>query len=112
MQTAFFAGKGSGVSEETISVIAGEIRTLQTKQGRYERYAYKVTENADGTTSLVLLDVGEVLYTRLRLAYASIGVGFIGMLITVILVVALSKKAVKPEIKQPKTGAILDQRQP
>ena len=98
-QTAFFTGKGSGLSEETITAIAQEIRALQTKQGRYERYAYKATENADGTASLVLLDVGEVLYTRLRLAYASIGVGLIGLCITAVLVVALSKKAVQPEIE-------------
>ena len=98
-ETAYFAGKGNFLSEETVAAIADEVRQLDSSRGRYERYAYKLTENTDGTTSLVLLDVGEVLYTRLRLAYASIGVGLVGMLITVILVVALSKKAVKPEIE-------------
>ena len=98
-ESAFFAGKGNFLSKETVTAIADEVRQLGSEHGRYERYAYKVTENADGTTSLVLLDVGEVLYTRLRLAYASIGVGLVGMLITVILVVALSGKAVKPEIE-------------
>ena len=98
-ETAYFAQKGSTVSKETVSAIARDVLLLQSEQGRYERYAYKVTGNADGTTSLVLLDVGEVLYTRLRLAYASLGVGLIGMLITVSLVVVLSKKAVEPEIE-------------
>ena len=98
-EIAYFAGRDNAVSGQTVTAVAEEIRTLQTERGRFERYAYKRTENTDGTTSLVLLDVGEVLYTRLRLAYASIGVGFVGMLITVILVVALSKKAVKPEIE-------------
>ena len=98
-QTAFFAGKDSGSSEEEIAQTAQDIRALHIKRGRYERYAFKVINYTDGSSSLVLLDVGEVLYTRLRLAYASAGVGLLGLLISGILVVALSKRAVQPEIE-------------
>ena len=98
-EIAYFAGRGGNQSKETVSAIADEVRVLQKERGRYETYSFLLTENDDGTTTLVLLDSGAVLYARLRLAYASAGVGLLGMLITIILVVALSKKAVEPEIE-------------
>ena len=98
-ETAYSASRGNTFQKESVSAAAEEIRNLQKDRGRYDRYSFKVTHKDDGTTSVVLLDSGIVLYSRLRLAYASVGVGFVGMLITVILVVALSKKAVKPEIE-------------
>ncbi|MCR4615745.1 MAG: HAMP domain-containing histidine kinase [Clostridiales bacterium] len=98
-EASYFSGNGNIMSKESVTAAAEEIQKLQKQQGRYEQYSFKLTENSDGTTSLVMLDIGIVLYARLRLAYASVAVGLIGMLITVILVVAMSKKVVKPEIE-------------
>ncbi|MBQ9552125.1 MAG: HAMP domain-containing histidine kinase, partial [Clostridia bacterium] len=98
-EIAYFSIRGNTLTKETVSAVADEVRELHKERGRYGTYSYLLTENDDGTTTLVLLDSGSVLYARLRLAYASVGVGLLGMLITVILVVALSKKAVKPEIE-------------
>ena len=98
-EVSYFTGRGSEESRESIAAVAEEIQKLSSESGRYDRYSYRMTQNGDGTAALVMLDSGAVLYARLRLAYASVGVGLLGMLITVILVVALSKKAVKPEIE-------------
>ena len=98
-EVSYFTGRGGSESQESVRLIAQAIQQQNKAAGRYERYSFRSTKNSDGSTTLVLLDSGVVLYARLRLAYASVGVGLLGMLITVILVVALSKKAVKPEIE-------------
>ncbi len=98
-EVARFANRRSTESIENAAAAAEAIRQLGKADGRYDRYSFQITQNSDATVTLAMLDSGSVLYSRLRLAYASVGVGVVGMLITVILVVALSKKAVKPEIE-------------
>ena len=95
----FFASKGSSIAEETVRANAKDVRELGAARGRYAQFYYRVDENEDGSSSLVMLDCGTVLYSRLRLAYASVGIGFIGMAVTLILVIMFSKKAVAPEIE-------------
>lgn len=98
-EIAYFARKGSPIDKDTAAEIAQAVRKLPTDHGYYASYAFRLTQNEDGTSSLVLLDIGGILYVRRILTFATIGVGLAGMLITVILVVALSKRAVKPEIE-------------
>ena len=99
VETSFFASRGNPFSEDVITQTASEIKAQDKNRGRYQQYYYQITKDENGGTALVMLDCGTVLYSRLRLAYASVGIGVIGLLITLALVIGLSKKAVAPEIE-------------
>ena len=96
---SLIASKGSMATEETVRENAADILSLGKEKGRYYQYYYRITKNDDGTSTLVMLDCGVALYSRLRLAYASLAIGVFGMLITLFPVIGLSKKAVAPEIE-------------
>ena len=46
-----------------------------------------------------MLDCSSIIFSRMRLLYASIAIGLLGLVITFFLVLALSEKAIEPEIE-------------
>ena len=98
-EDSLIASRGAAADEETVRENAADILAAGKEKGRYYQYYYQISQEENGATTLVMLDGGVVLYSRLRLAYASIAIGVFGMLITLFLVIGLSKKAVAPEIE-------------
>ncbi len=101
-ETSFHASKGNTYPEDDIRESAESIMQSPSNQGRYSMYYYQKEVKDDGTTTLVLLDSSYVIFSRARILYATIAVGIVGLLATLVLVILLSRRMIQPEIENNK----------
>ena len=95
----FHAGWMGNASGDSARSIAGEALAKEKDRGRVGIYYFRRAETEDGGTKLALLDGSSIVYTRMRLLYATVGVALFGMLVTFFLVIGFSRRAVRPEIE-------------
>ncbi len=98
-ETDFRAGWMGDASGNTARSVAEEALERKQERGRVGMYYYRRADAEDGTMALALLDASSIVYTRMRLLYATFGVALLGMLITFFLVLGFSRRAVQPEIE-------------
>ena len=102
-ETAFHAGWSRQSPEEdsyeNLRSVAETALGKRRDSGRVGVYSYKRADGEDGGMRLALLDTSGIVYTRMRLLYATGGVAFLGMLITFFLVRGFSRRMVQPEIE-------------
>ena len=89
-----FLGQGSKESE--LLSIAQEVFDSGNSSGNINYYQYRVIDKADGTQAAVFLNC-ESKYSEIdSLALISLGACVVGILLSLLLVSLLSKKAIKP----------------
>lgn len=96
---SFFASKGNTYRDDVIQQKAYAIMTNPSTNGQQGMYYYMKNELPNGNIELAMLDCSYIIYSRERLLYASMAVGFLGLMAALILVIIFSKKAIEPEIK-------------
>ena len=98
-EASFFSNRDNSYAESVVEETASLIMQLKPFRGRYGMYYYQKAASEDGGQTLAILDSSYMIYTRIRLLYASLGVGFLSLIATLILVIVLSKKMIQPEIE-------------
>ena len=93
------ASKGSNIKEDAIRARARTIMDIPKEEGQYSVFFYKKSMLPDGSTELAILDCTNIIYARERLLYATIAIGGLGVLLSLILVMIISKRAIQPEIR-------------
>ena len=94
-----FLGEGSKESEysqEELLAIAQDVFSSDAASGRTENYLYQVTDKDDGSRVAVFLNYESKKEEVLALALISLGACVVGILLSLLLVSLLSKKAIKP----------------
>lgn len=96
---SLFLGQGSKESEYTESellTIAEEVFDSGKTSGNINYYQYRVVDKSDGTQAAVFLNCETKYAEMLTLALISLGACVAGVLLSLLLVALLSKKAIKP----------------
>lgn len=96
---SLFLGQGSKESEYTESEmlsIAEEVFNSGKTSGNIKSYQYRVIDKADGTQAAVFLNCESKYSEIVSLALISLGACVVGILLSLLLVSLLSKKAIKP----------------
>ncbi len=89
--------KINSLSEAEIKVILEEILAKNTTDGKAYGYRYKVAENHFGNgLTIAFIDTSNEVYSYLRVLLLSAGVGVICWALMFLLVIQLSKKAIRP----------------
>lgn len=96
---SFYASKGNSYPEEIVIRDAEEMLSDSADSGRYGVYYYLKSSDDSGGASLIILDCGSVIFSRMRLKYASIAIGAVSLIASLILVMIFSKKMIRPEIE-------------
>ena len=86
----------SSVTPAEAEEIADEILSGGRKSGSKGRFKYKVTENVSGEIMSVFLDTSSQLYSIFIVMVISVSVGILCWTLMLLLVAALSKKAIFP----------------
>ena len=92
-------GAGSKENEytkEELLAIAEDVFSSGGNSGYTENYLYQVTENSDGSKKAVFLNCESKKAEIISLALISLGACVAGVFLSLLLVVLLSKKAIKP----------------
>lgn len=98
-EKSLYASKANSYSESVIRERAEEIMLNDTEQGRNGMFYFRKAETDDGNTILVIMDSSNVIYARIRLLYATLGVGWISILGALALVIYFSDRMIQPEIE-------------
>ncbi len=98
-EISFIASKGNTYRDDLIRVKAHAIMDTDKMSGQNGMYFYQKEFLPNGDTELAILDCTYVIYSCERLLYASLAVGFLGLILTFMLVLIFSKKAIQPEIR-------------
>lgn len=98
-ELSFSASRGNTYREDVIRQMSKTIMSLPTDKGQHGMYFYEKKDINNSVTELALIDCTYVIYYRERLLYATLGIGFIGLIASFILVLFFSKKAIEPEIR-------------
>ena len=89
----------SGTDSDEMKEYADRFIAEEKDFGNEKQYFYRKEALNDDITMLVILDCWIILSSRLRLQVVSIAVVVVGLLISLILVIAFSKKMIEPEIE-------------
>ncbi len=98
-EISFIASKGNTYRDDLIRAKARDIMNTDSMNGQNGMYYYLKDYQPNGDTELAIIDATYVTYSCMRLLYASIAVGILGTILTLILVIVFSKKAIEPEIR-------------
>lgn len=101
-EQSLYASRANSYSESVIRERAEGIMEIDDEQGRNGMFYYRKAAEEDGSTVLVIMDSSNVIYSRIRLLYATLGVGWISILGALALVIYFSDKMIKPEIENIK----------
>ena len=94
-----FLGEGSKETEyakEELLAIAEDVFSSGKESGRTNNYLYQVTEKDDGSRVAVFLNFESKMQEVISLALISLGACVVGILLSLLLVSLLSKKAIQP----------------
>ncbi len=89
----------AAVDEKTAEELARTVLTLDDTFGRIDSFYYKTGETSDGQHILVLIDASERINEFNSLLRMTILIGIAGLMVTLVLVTILSKRAIQPEIE-------------
>lgn len=95
----FVLGAGSKeteYSQEELLAIAKKVLTSDADSGYTENYLYQVTDKEDGSRVAVFLNCETKIAEVISLALISLGTCVAGVLLSLLLVALLSKRAIKP----------------
>ena len=95
----YFLGAGSKENEyskEELLAIAEDVFASGKTSGKTGDYLYRVTDKADGSTTAVFLNIESKRAEMISLALISLGACVAGILLSLLLVSLLSKKAIQP----------------
>ncbi len=84
---------------ENMAPYASEFMKKNRDKGNDGAYYYQKEKMKDGITILAILDGRAIILSRFRLQVVSIAVVISGMILSLILVIAFSGKAIRPEIE-------------
>ena len=101
-ENSLYTSRGNPYAESVIRKNAADILKEGKAEGRSGVFYYQKTVNDDGSSLLVIMDSSYVIFTRIRLMYASLAVGIISILAALVLVIRLSEKMILPEIESSK----------
>ena len=101
-EISFYASKGSPYNEDRINQRAKSILQREEEQGRDGMYYFRKVKDDKGKTTLVMIDSWNVIFSRVRLRYATIAVGVVSVLAALFLVIYFSNRMIKPEIENIK----------
>jgi hypothetical protein len=84
-------------AESLVKQVVAEKDTSGDKRGRTDGFWYMVSTAEDGSeTTVVFLDVSSQVKSRLMVLLISVGIGIISWVLMLLLVVLLSRKAIRP----------------
>ena len=87
----------SSVDEETAVEYANKVIAENEKEGKVDKYRYIISKSPDGRgQTIVFMDVHSQTQSILAVIIVSIGAGLLCWIFMLLLVIALSKKAIKP----------------
>lgn len=87
----------SSVDEEAAAEYAKEVVAEDKKEGKVDNYRYIISQSPDGRgQTIVFMDVHSQTQSILAVIIVSIGIGLLCLIFMLLLVIALSKKAIKP----------------
>ena len=87
----------SSVDENKAAEYAAKVLSRERTKGKIDNFKYVISESFDGHgKSIVFLDINKETQTILAVALASAGVGLVCWISMLFLIIALSKKAIKP----------------
>ena len=89
----------SGSDSDEMEEYADHFIREEKDFGNEKQYFYRKEALTEDITILVVLDCWSILSTRLRLQIVTIAVVIAGLLISLILVIAFSRKMIEPEIE-------------
>ncbi len=85
----------STVSEAAAQEMAQEVRN-GAAEGKTGKYRYRIAESRDGGSVVVFLDTSNEILSYLRVLFLSAAIGFVSWGLMLILVILLSKRAIRP----------------
>lgn len=88
--------KETGYTEEELLTVAGRVFASGTESGYTDNYLYRVTQRGDGFKTAVFLNCESKRNEVIWLALISLFACAAGILLSLVLVSLLSKKAIKP----------------
>ncbi len=87
----------STIDEEKAEEYANSVLSEGKSKGKTDNFKYTVSESFDGKgKTIVFLDIKKETQSILAVALVSAGIGFVGWILMLVLIIALSKKAIKP----------------
>ncbi|MBR1816078.1 MAG: HAMP domain-containing histidine kinase [Lachnospiraceae bacterium] len=87
----------SSVDEDTAAEYAYKVLAKNNSKGKIDNYKYTISEALEGNgQTIVFLDVHSQTQSILAVVIASLGIGVLGWVLMLLLIIALSKKAIKP----------------
>lgn len=87
----------SSVDEDTANDYAEKVISKGEKEGKIDKYKYIISDSLDGRgKTIVFMDVHSQTQSILAVVIVSAGVGLLCWIFMLLLVIALSKKAIKP----------------
>lgn len=101
-EVSFYASKGNNYDRDQIDRRANVILQREEEQGRDGMYYFRKVTDDKGKTTLVMIDSWNVIFSRIRLRYATIAVGVVSVLAALFLVIYFSNRMIKPEIENIK----------
>lgn len=89
-------GRISSVTEDEAEKMAFDVYLSRKESGRIGRFAYNVTQNAEGKQSIFFLDVSAQQRQHFMVASVSLGTGVLCWLMTLAIVIVMSGRAIRP----------------
>ena len=87
----------SSVDENKAAEYAAKVLSQEKSKGKIDDFKYVVSKSADGHgKTIVFLDINKETQTILAVALASVGIGLVCWIFMLFIIIALSKKAIKP----------------
>ncbi len=87
----------SSISEDEAKLITEKVLSLNATEGKIDGYRYKMSNNPfEIGTTIAFLDASNETYSYIRVMLLSAGVGIVCWTLMLILVIVLSKKAIRP----------------
>ena len=86
----------SSVEEDAAAEYAGKVLEKGKEEGRLSHFKYRITDARNGEKDIVFVDVSRNLRSILAVLLISVGIGIAAELLMLLLVILLSKKAIRP----------------
>lgn len=86
------------IDNEETGIYVDRVLRLDRRHGYISHYKYGVKENSDGTKLIIFINASQILNTINNLRQLTFLIAVVGLMILLLLIIALSNKAIKPYI--------------